>query len=66
MSTVRKPGKSQDGRIHLEQPHQAIYWAKKFEVSCVQLYKAISSTGSNKVDTVARQLLPDLELLREK
>lgn len=66
MSTARKPGKSQDGRIHLEQPYQAIYWAKKFEVSCTQLYKAISTTGTNKVDVVARQLLPELKLAEEK
>ena len=62
MSTAKKPGKSQDGRIHLEQPFQAIYWAKKFEVSCTQLYKAITTTGSNKVETVARQLVPDFKI----
>jgi hypothetical protein len=56
MALKRKPGKSQDGRIHLEQLHQAVYWSKKFEVSCIQLYKAIISSGNNKVEKVAGYL----------
>jgi hypothetical protein len=50
MSGFRKPGKSQDRRIHLEQPHEAVYWSKKFEVSSLQLYKAVQAAGTNKVD----------------
>lgn len=56
MSSTRKPGKSQDRRIHLEQPHEAVYWAKKFEVSSIQLYKAVKAIGTNKVDKVAGYL----------
>lgn len=56
MSTFRKPGKSQDRRIHLEQPHEAVYWAKKFEVSTIQLYMAVKALGTNKVEKVARYL----------
>jgi hypothetical protein len=56
MSGFRKPGKSQDRRIHLEQPHEAVYWSKKFEVSSVQLYKAVQAAGSNKVEKVASYL----------
>ena len=58
MSGFRKPGKSQDRRIHLEQPHEAVYWSKKFEVSSVQLYKAVQAAGTNKVDKVASFLFP--------
>lgn len=57
MSSNRKPGKSQDKRIHLEQPHEAVYWSKKFEVSSIQLYKAVKAVGSNRVETVASYLL---------
>jgi hypothetical protein len=53
---LRKPGKSQDRRIHLEQPHEAVYWSKKFEVSSIQLYKAVKAIGTNKVDKVANYL----------
>ena len=56
MAGLRKPGKSQDRRIHLEQPHEAVYWSKKFEVSTVQLYKAVQAAGTNKVDKVAHYL----------
>lgn len=56
MGITRKPGKSQDKRIHLEQPHEAIYWSKKFEVSSIQLFKAVQAIGSNKVDKVASYL----------
>jgi hypothetical protein len=56
MSGVRKPGKSQDRRIHLEQPHEAVYWSKKFEVSSLQLYKAVLELGTNRVDKVASYL----------
>ena len=56
MSGFRKPGKSQDRRIHLEQPHEAVYWSKKFEVSSLQLYKAVQAAGTNKVDKVASYL----------
>lgn len=56
MSVARKPGKSQDRRIHLEQPHEAVYWSKKFEVSSIQLYKAVQALGTNKVDKVANYL----------
>ena len=56
MSGFRKPGKSQDRRIHLEQPHEAVYWSKKFEVSSLQLYKAVQAAGTNKVDKVATYL----------
>lgn len=56
MSIIRKPGKSQDKRIHLEQPRETIYWSKKFEVSSIQLFKAIQAVGSNKVDKVANYL----------
>lgn len=53
---VRKPGKSHDKRIHLEQPHEAVYWSKKFEVSSTQLLEAVKATGSNRVEQVARYL----------
>lgn len=53
MSGLRKPGKSQDGRIHLEQPREAVYWSKKFEVSSLQLYKAVQELGTNRVDKIA-------------
>ncbi|MBL7696853.1 MAG: DUF3606 domain-containing protein, partial [Chitinophagaceae bacterium] len=43
-------------RIHLEQPHEAVYWSKKFEVSTVQLYKAVQAIGTNKVDKIAMYL----------
>ena len=56
MSAMKKPGKSQDRRIHLEQPHEAVYWSKKFEVSTIQLYKAVQALGTNKVDKVAHYL----------
>jgi hypothetical protein len=56
MSAMKKPGKSQDRRIHLEQPHEAVYWSKKFEVSTIQLYKAVQALGTNKVDKVANYL----------
>ena len=56
MSGFRKPGKSQDRRIHLEQPHEAVYWSKKFEVSSLQLNKAVQAAGTNKVDKVATYL----------
>lgn len=59
MSITRKPGKSQDKRIHLEQPHEAVYWSKKFEVSSLQLYKAVKATGSNRVDKVAGYLFTE-------
>jgi hypothetical protein len=52
----RKPGKSQDRRIHLEQPLEAVYWSKKFEVSSIQLYKAVQAIGTNKVEKVAGYL----------
>ncbi len=51
-----KPGKSHDKRIHLEQPREAIYWAKKFEVSCLQLLQAVRATGSNRVEQVQHYL----------
>jgi len=57
MSVAKKPGKSQDKRIHLEQPHEAVYWSKKFEVSSIQLYKAVQVLGTNRVDKVASYLL---------
>ncbi len=57
MGSLRKPGKSQDRRIHLEQPHEAVYWSKKFEVSSIQLYKAVMTLGTNKVDKVASYLM---------
>lgn len=57
MSGFRKPGKSQDRRIHLEEPHEAVYWSKKFEVSSLQLYKAVQAVGTNRVDKVASYLL---------
>lgn len=53
---TRKPGKSHDKRIHLEQPHEAVYWSKKFEVSSVQLLEAVKATGSNRVEQVAQYL----------
>lgn len=56
MSGIRKPGKSQDKRIHLEQPQEAVYWAKKFEVSTIQLYKAVLAAGTNRVDKVVNFL----------
>lgn len=51
-----KPGKSHDKRIHLEHPREAVYWAKKFEVSCLQLLQAVRATGSNRVESVANYL----------
>lgn len=56
MGELRKPGKSQDKRIHLEMPHEAVYWSKKFEVSSLQLYQAIKAAGSNRVEKVAHYL----------
>jgi hypothetical protein len=56
MSGFRKPGKSQDRRIHLEQPHEAVYWSKKFEVSSLQLYKAVQALGTNRVEKIASYL----------
>ena len=53
---LRKAGKSHDKRIHLEQPHEAVYWSKKFEVSSLQLLKAVKATGTNRVDQIARYL----------
>lgn len=53
MANIRKPGKSQDRRIHLELPHEAVYWSKKFEVSSIQLYKAVQALGTNRVEKVA-------------
>ena len=55
-TSVKKPGKSHDKRIHLEEPREAVYWSKKFEVSSIQLFEAIKVTGSNKVDTVAKYI----------
>ena len=55
-SNIKKPGKSHDKRIHLEQPREAVYWSKKFEVSSVQLLQAIRATGSNRVEKVANYL----------
>jgi hypothetical protein len=57
MHSFRKPGKSQDRRIHLEQPREAVYWSKKFEVSSIQLYKAVQALGTNRVDKVASYLM---------
>lgn len=56
MPAYKKPGKSHDKRIHLEEPREAVYWSKKFEVSTVQLYKAILAAGTNKVEKVASYL----------
>lgn len=56
MSSFKKPGKTQDRRIHLEQPQEAVYWSKKFEVSSIQLYKAVRALGTNRVDKVANYL----------
>ncbi len=56
MSELRKPGKSQDKRIHLEQPREAVYWSKKFEVSSIQLYKAVKAAGTNRVEKVVGYL----------
>lgn len=56
MPSQRKPGKSQDKRIHLEQPLETVYWSKKFEVSSLQLYKAVKAAGTNKVEKVAGYL----------
>lgn len=56
-SVISKPGKSHDKRIHLEQPREAVYWAKKFEVSCLQLLQAVRATGSNRVEHIASYLL---------
>ncbi len=39
-------------RIHIEEPREVIYWSKKFEVSTIQLYKAVLAAGSNKVEKV--------------
>lgn len=47
-----KATKSQDKRIHLEYPGEAVYWSKKLEVSCTQLLMAIKETGSNRVEMV--------------
>lgn len=55
-SNIKKPGKSHDKRIHLEQPREAVYWSKKFEVSSLQLLQAIKATGSNRVENVANYL----------
>lgn len=55
-SNYKKPGKSHDRRIHLEEPRETIYWSKKFEVSSIQLYEAVKATGSNRVENVARYL----------
>ena len=57
MPSFKKPGKSQDRRIHLEQPQEAVYWSKKFEVSSIQLYMAVKILGTNRVDKVASYLL---------
>jgi hypothetical protein len=57
MASTKKPGKSQDRRIHLELPHEAVYWSKKFEVSSLQLYKAVKTLGTNRVDKVASYLM---------
>jgi hypothetical protein len=59
-STIKKPGKSHDKRIHLEQPREAVYWSKKFEVSSLQLLQAIKATGSNRVENVANYLAEKL------
>jgi len=59
-SNLKKPGKSHDKRIHLEQPREAVYWSKKFEVSSVQLFQAIRATGSNRVEKVANYLAETL------
>lgn len=56
MYSPKKTGKSQDRRIHLEQPHEAVYWSKKFEVSSIQLYKAVIELGTNRVDKIANYL----------
>lgn len=56
MSTFKKPGKTHDNRIHLEQPHEVVYWSKKFEVSTIQLYKAVMAAGTNKAEKVASYL----------
>jgi hypothetical protein len=53
---IKKPGKSHDKRIHLEEPREAVYWSKKFEVSSTQLLEAIKVTGSNRVETVAKYI----------
>lgn len=53
MPSLRKPGKSQDKRIHLELLHETVYWSKKFEVSSLQLYKAVKAAGTNRADKVA-------------
>jgi len=53
---VKKPGKSHDKRIHLEEPREAVYWSKKFEVSSTQLLEAVKATGSNRVEQIARYL----------
>ncbi len=55
-TNFRKPGKSHDKRIHLEEPREAVYWSKKFEVSSTQLLEAVKATGSNRVEKVARYL----------
>ncbi|MBL7734696.1 MAG: DUF3606 domain-containing protein [Chitinophagaceae bacterium] len=54
--SIKKPGKSHDNRIHLEQPREAVYWSKKFEVSSLELLKAVKAAGSNKVEKVAEHL----------
>lgn len=56
MSAFKKPGKSQDRRIHLEQPQEAVYWSKKFEISSIEIYKAVQHLGTNRVDKVASYL----------
>lgn len=55
-TNIKKPGKSHDKRIHLEEPREAVYWSKKFEVSSIQLFAAIKATGSNRVETVAKYI----------
>gem|GEM_PF-3496574 len=55
----RKPVKSGnrlDRRIHLEYPSEAVFWSKKFEVSCSQILHAIRTIGSNRAEDVAAYL----------
>jgi len=47
--------------IHLEEPGEAVYWAKKFEVPAIQLLKAVRATGSNKVEKIAEYLAKAFE-----
>jgi hypothetical protein len=56
MSAYKKCGKSHDNRIHLEEPREMVYWSKKFEVSSMQLYKAVLAAGTNKAEKVASYL----------